>query len=194
MPNYQDGKIYKITAGNLTYFGSTIQPLSQRLAKHRNDKKAQPNSKFSSFPLLDMPDCKIILVEDYPCERREQLLAREAYYIENHECVNKIKPILTEEQKKQAKREEKHRYYQAHPEKKKNEKIRYFTKYPHKCPEWVKKMYNITHINTLPSLADEPESQPTPNPEPIKSASSRYKERQNRLKLIMQSKITFENI
>jgi Uri superfamily endonuclease len=93
MPNYQDGKIYKITAGNLTYFGSTTQPLSKRLAQHRSDKKVKPNSNMSSFPLLDMPDCKIILVEDYPCERREQLLAREAYYIENYECVNKNKPF-----------------------------------------------------------------------------------------------------
>lgn len=110
MPDYKNSKIYKITAGNLTYYGSTTQSLSKRLAKHRDNKKYKPNDNISSFPLLDMPDCKIILVEDYPCERREQLLAREAYYIENNECVNKCRPILTEEQAKEAKRQKWQRY------------------------------------------------------------------------------------
>lgn len=151
MPNYQDGKIYKITAGNLTYYGSTTQQLSKRLAKHRDNKKRYSQKNTSSYTLLDMPDCKIILVEDYPCERREQLLAREAYYIDNNDCVNKCRPILTEEQRKEAK---------------KQEKIRYFNKYPNKCPEWIKKMYNITHLDP----------QPTPNRQPVKSSSSRHRE------------------
>jgi len=182
MPNYQDGKIYKITAGNLTYFGSTIQPLSQRLAKHRNDKKAQPNSNFSSFPLLDMPDCKIILVEDYPCERREQLLAREAFYIKSNECVNKIRPIRNEEQKKQAKRED---------------RLRYYYKYHEKCLE-QKRLYKLRKKNNLelqlipePAIIPVQEQEPTPKPEPGQSYSSRWRERQKRLNLIKQGKITF---
>lgn len=169
MPDYKNSKIYKITAGNLTYYGSTTQSLSKRLAKHRDNKLRYPQKNTSCYILLDMPDCKIILVEDYPCERREQLLAREAYYIEHNNCVNKCRPILTEEQRKEAK---------------KQEKIRYFTKYPNKCPEGLRKYYNITN----------PEQEQIPNPEPVKSSSSRYRERQQRLKLIQQGKITFENI
>ena len=199
MPNYQNGKIYKITAGNLTYYGSTTVSLSRRLAKHRNDKMYKPNSNMSSFSLLDMPDCKIILVEDYPCDRREQLLAREAYYIENNECVNKCRPILTEEQRKQARREEQRRYRQARPGKRREEGIRYYTKYPDKCPNKLKKYYGITNLepsitNLEPQPALAAEQHTAPNPEPIKSASARYRERQQRLKLILQSKITFENI
>lgn len=200
MPDYKNSKIYKITAGNLTYYGSTTQSLSKRLAKHRNDKKHKPNSNISSFPLLDMPDCKIVLVEDYPCERKEQLLAREAYYTEHNDCVNKRRPICTEEQQKQAKREERRRYYTKYPEKKREEKYRYYTKYPDKCPNKLKKYYGITNLE--PSTTDlEPsttnlaaEQHLAPNPEPVRSASSRYRERQQRLKLILQSKITFENI
>jgi hypothetical protein len=31
------------------------------------------------------------LVEDYPCESRKELEEREAYYINNYECINKAK-------------------------------------------------------------------------------------------------------
>jgi hypothetical protein len=182
MPNYQNGKIYKITAGNLTYYGSTTVPLSRRLAKHRDEKKFKPNSNVSSFPLLDMPDCKIILVEDYPCERREQLLAREAFYIESNECVNKIRPFRTEEQKMQAKREGNSRYYY---------------KYHEKCLE-QKRLYKLRKKNNLelqliPEPAIIPVQEPTPKPKPEhgQSNSARWRERQNRIKLISQSKITF---
>ena len=41
-------------------------------------------------------NCKIILIEDYPCERKEQLHARERYWIENSEnVVNKMIPTRT---------------------------------------------------------------------------------------------------
>lgn len=158
MPNYKNGKIYKITAENLTYYGSTTQSLSKRLAEHRNTKKYKPNSNFSSFPLLDMLDCKIVLVEDYPCERREQLLAREAYYIRFYICVNNSIPYLDDITKDDNRRE----LYKYHKQ--------------------------------LRSIKHNLEPQPMPNLEPIKSASARYRERQQRLKLIAQGKITFENI
>ena len=35
---------------------------------------------------------KIYLVEDFPCERKEQLTGRERHYIENTDCVNKVVP------------------------------------------------------------------------------------------------------
>jgi hypothetical protein len=155
MPNYQDGKIYKITAGNFIYYGSTTQPLSKRLAEHRYTKKYKPNSNFSSFPLLDMPDCKIVLVEDYPCERREQLLAREAYYIRFFICVNNSIPYLDEITKDN----NRHELYKYHKQ--------------------------------LRSIKHNLEQEPTPKPEPGQSYSSRYKEKQKRLNLIKQGKITF---
>ena len=43
--NYQNGKVYKITGGGLTYIGSTTVPLSRRLAKHRDDLRNYNNTK-----------------------------------------------------------------------------------------------------------------------------------------------------
>jgi hypothetical protein len=96
MVNYQSGKIYKITGGNLTYIGSTTVPLSQRLAQHKYDYKDYNEGKrkngVTSFKVLDYPDCAISLIEKSPCKDKEELHARERFWIENTDCVNKFIP------------------------------------------------------------------------------------------------------
>ena len=37
-----------------------------------------------------MENCKIELVENYPCNSKEELTAREGFYIQSNECVNKL--------------------------------------------------------------------------------------------------------
>ena len=95
MPNYQLSKIYKIysPSKNLVYIGSTTQALSQRLGEHLRNYKAYKNDNtktcFSSFIILDCDDYKIELVEEYPCNNRQQLCKKEGEYIKNIECCNK---------------------------------------------------------------------------------------------------------
>ena len=40
----------------------------------------------------------ILLIEDFPCETENQATSREAYYILNHDCVNKRVPGRTKEE------------------------------------------------------------------------------------------------
>ena len=107
MVNYQDSKIYRIVCNitNKTYIGSTTTSLCQRLAKHRHSfafwKRGDKNSFTSSFEILENEDFDIVLIEEYPCETKEQLHFRERYFIENSECVNRVtRPITTEEERK----------------------------------------------------------------------------------------------
>lgn len=96
MKDFQNAKIYKIVGnGDLTYYGSTCCKLSERLARHRNSFKQYLNGKASyitSFELLKEHNEIIVLVENFPCENNDELLARERYYIENYNCVNKVIP------------------------------------------------------------------------------------------------------
>jgi hypothetical protein len=99
MPDYQNGKIYKIVNDKLglTYYGSTTQILSQRMGGHIVAKKRFDNGKcpnMTSFQLLD-GNQKIYLVEKYPCNDKNELERRERYYIENNDCVNKFIPTRT---------------------------------------------------------------------------------------------------
>ena len=94
MVNYQLGKIYKIESNQCeqVYVGSTVQPLSKRMTSHRDDYKCYLNgkrSRITSFDILKYDDAKIYLIEDYPCERKEQLHSREGYWIKELDCVNK---------------------------------------------------------------------------------------------------------
>jgi hypothetical protein len=100
MVKYSNGKIYKIYSDetDLVYYGSTTRKLYERFAEHKIDFKRRPN--ISIGLLLKDFVCKIVLVEDYPCERKEQLLMRERFYIENNNCINKNIPIETKEERR----------------------------------------------------------------------------------------------
>lgn len=87
MPDYQLGKIYKIESDNTDqiYIGSTCEPtLARRLAKHVDDYKSWlkgNHNNVSSFRIIEKVDYQIILLETYPCSNKDELHAREAYWI-----------------------------------------------------------------------------------------------------------------
>ena len=117
MPDYQNGKIYKIYC-NITeevYYGSTTVPLCKRVAGHRTAYKQWIEGKkkyCKSFDILGRGDYSYSLVEDCPCERKENLLVRERYYIQNNHCVNKDVP----EKNKEVLAEKKKEYYEKNKE------------------------------------------------------------------------------
>ena len=103
---YASGQIYKIVDAGYKkcYIGSTTEPtLARRMAKHRGDythyKKLGGNKgRVSSFSLFDefgVGNCKIELIEVYPCNSKDELLPREGYHVRNTECVNKTIPGRT---------------------------------------------------------------------------------------------------
>jgi hypothetical protein len=97
MPNYQNGKIYKITGTTdegkeLIYIGSTTQKLCKRLTGHKTDMKN--NKNLSSQQVVKCIDCLITLIESCQCNSKEELLMRERYYYDLYDCINKIKPLL----------------------------------------------------------------------------------------------------
>ena len=60
---------------------------------------------------VDLKECLIILVEQLECNNKQELLMRERFYIENNECVNKIKrPIITPEERKEQNNKKQKKY------------------------------------------------------------------------------------
>jgi len=115
MVNYGNGKIYKVICSETgrVYVGSTSVTLSRRMTVHRD--------KYNTCMTKDFIDGKIFLIEDYPCERKEQLLSRERFFIESMECVNKIIPTRTKKEyyqdNKEHVKEYQKDYYQDNKEK-----------------------------------------------------------------------------
>ena len=83
---YDTGKIYKIVSDctDKVYIGSTIRSLGVRFTEHKY------NNTTHSKSILQYGQCRIELIEDYPCLNAEQLRRREGYYILNTpNCINK---------------------------------------------------------------------------------------------------------
>ena len=95
MPDFQKAKIYRVVndINNMTYYGSTCSPLSTRMSKHRWSYNNNENKTYLQFGQIS--DCKIFLIENFPCNSKEELRQRERFYIENNPCINKQTPGLT---------------------------------------------------------------------------------------------------
>ena len=102
MTNYNEGKIYKIEShlGDKIYIGSTVKKrLCDRMTYHRfaykKNELADKKSKMTSYLLFEeygLENCKIVLIENFPCNTKDELLSREAFYIRTMKCVNKNIP------------------------------------------------------------------------------------------------------
>ena len=104
MVNYANGKIYKIETicdhdeGDV-YIGSTTKEyLSQRMSKHKSSynkwlsSNANKTSSFDLFQKYGVENCQIVLLENCPCESKDQLHARETYYVKALKSCNKNLP------------------------------------------------------------------------------------------------------
>jgi hypothetical protein len=93
--DYSNGKIYKIVSDQceLPYIGSTTKSIEYRFRKHRDKYNCWLNGKSNfntSFEILKYGDARVELIEDYPCNYKEELEKREGLYIQvGINCVNK---------------------------------------------------------------------------------------------------------
>ena len=98
MPDYSKGMIYMLEStidyeeGDI-YYGSTTQPLHKRLFQHKqvfnNDKPGKSKILFEKYGIENV---KVILIENYPCNIKKELEAKEATYIRNNKCVKRVIP------------------------------------------------------------------------------------------------------
>ena len=84
--DYKNGKIYQVLnhKTNDVYVGSTCQPLSKRMARHRyslNQTKPHQFKIYQTMRELGVENFYIELIENFPCDTVEELRAREGHYI-----------------------------------------------------------------------------------------------------------------
>jgi len=166
MPNYANGKIYKIwsTQTEQIYIGSTCTALCSRLAKHRNNFKQYKVGKrgyMTSFEILKYGDAKIELIEDFKTDRREQLTAREGHYIRTLNCVNKRIENRTKKE-----------YYEANKDEIKEHKKQYYEDNKDKIKEYKKQYYE----DNKEKLKEKRRKYREQNKEKIKKKDKQYYE------------------
>ena len=92
--DYSNGKIYKIlnTIDDSCYVGSTIQPLSKRMAWHRDafvNPKVNHRQLYQKMSEYGIDNFYIELIEECPSENVEQLRKREGELIRQFGTLNK---------------------------------------------------------------------------------------------------------
>jgi len=150
MPDYQKGKIYAIKSyqTEMIYIGSTIQPLSKRLGEHRTNYKK--NGVISSKEILKYQDYYIELIENFPCNTKEELLKREGFHIKENQnnCVNCRIAGRTPQEYNKDNIEKRKQYYQDNAEKVKEQKKQYRQNNVEKLKE-TKKQYYQDHVDKI---------------------------------------------
>ena len=92
MGDYQKGKIYQIknTIDDDIYVGSTVQSLNRRMVTHKYDaKQLQHKPLYQNMNEYGFGKFFVELIEEYPCNSKLELLAREGYWIRERGKLNK---------------------------------------------------------------------------------------------------------
>ena len=136
---YNNSKVYKLinTVDDTFYIGSTTTSLSKRLSFHKTSAKTKIKRNFKIYIHLNkigFENIKIILINEFYLDNRDQLLRVENEYIEMYKndpnCLNSIRAFSTDEQKK----EQIKQYHQTH----KDEIINYKKEYRQQNIEKIK--------------------------------------------------------
>ena len=184
MKDYGKGKIYKIVCNktNLIYIGSTCEPtLARRLAKHVANYKhyfrGNKGHYITCFKIIENGDYDIVLIEDCPCETKDQLHKRERFFIESLKCVNKNIPTRTikeyfidNEVKLKAYKEE---YNKQH----KGQVKEYHEKYREENKDKLKERSHEYYKNNSDKIIDYQKEYRLNNIEAYKQKKKEYRER-----------------
>lgn len=97
MNKYAAGKIYQIIAPDGSkYIGSTISTLVTRFGNHRRAYtswkagKQRTTTVFTLFNVHGVENCKIELIENFPCVSKKELERREGEIIKSTDCINQV--------------------------------------------------------------------------------------------------------
>jgi hypothetical protein len=85
MPNYTNGKVYKLVnnVDDLIYIGSTCQSLAKRKGGHKRMSKSKPDILvYTHLISIGWDNVRIVLIESVNASNKEELLSREQHYID----------------------------------------------------------------------------------------------------------------
>ncbi len=88
--DYSKGKIYRLVHGEITvYIGSSGTTLSKRMCKHRSSaRKGKTYNIYKYMREVGLENIRIVLIELWPCQSKEELVQREQHWIEHCDFPN----------------------------------------------------------------------------------------------------------
>ena len=152
---YQKGKIYKLlnAVNDEVYVSSTCQKyLSKRMGKHKEDASKHATPIYNLMNNLGYDKFYIELLEYYPCDSKDELTAREGYWIRQIGTINRrtegrTKKEYSSENKVDILDKRKH-YYEYHKQEKAEYSKSYNTQNKGKIKEYGNQ-YRLKHVERI---------------------------------------------
>ena len=161
MSKFQEGKIYKLVSDKTDriYIGSTTDPLIRRIKEHRTMFRfymRHNEGYYSGLELFKEGNVSIELIEKHPCNSREELFAREDFYIQlnRDKLINKNRAYLTVEERKKQEKIYKANYKRNNPKSVIESCKRYYNKNKQELGQINKRYYN-DHIDKVKAWKKE---------------------------------------
>src|SRR5689334_9707448 len=110
MVNYANGKMYKLISviepDVVLYVGSTCSSRPQRKREHKTKAiNNAPQSVYQHLHKIGANNFDLVVIEEYPCETKTQLLERERYWImQLKPILNTHRPIVSYEEDRERSR------------------------------------------------------------------------------------------
>ena len=150
--NFENVKVYCIRnfVNNEIYVGSSCQPLSKRMAKHRSSMNATAKKDrrlYQEMRTLGAEQFYIELLEEVKCENIEQLRKIEGEYIRQMGTLNALvngrtkEELVQTEEYKERKKETDRQYYLNNKERINQQNKQYRDEHTEEIREWKKNNY-----------------------------------------------------
>lgn len=117
MPNYSEGKIYKLvnSVDETIYIGSTCATLTTRISKHRDKSRRTPDRPiYKHLNDIGWENIRIVLIDNVNCANKDELLREEQKHIDIYKktniILNKYGAIPDLEKQKQNAKENRPKY------------------------------------------------------------------------------------
>jgi len=119
--DYKNGKIYKLQCDDgHFYIGSTVSTLVKRFGQHKCRAKKTPEQRVYKHIDGKWDSVRIVLIEEFPCENKNQLVRKEDEHIRLHRedalCLNSNMAFRTKEDDNAKNKAYCKTYYDAHKE------------------------------------------------------------------------------
>jgi hypothetical protein len=144
-------RFYRITSteGPEEYIGSTTRTLSARFSSHKRGYK-YGNGESSSvlFDKYGFESCSIVLINEEEMEKADALRQERRLIEASSMVVNKLRPILESEERREYRNKQQHKYREAHREEV-NERQRKYIEAHHDEEKERHRKYYETHRDTI---------------------------------------------
>ena len=149
--DYKSARIYQIrkTIDDDVYVGSTCQPLSKRMAYHRgsmNETAKQHRPLYVKMKEYGVDCFYIELIEECPCENKEQLRKREGHFIRRLGTLNMIQAGRTKKEwttdNNGHVQENAHKYYEQNKEKHTQQSKEYYETHKEQIKQYNKEYHD----------------------------------------------------